>query len=399
METYDYIIAGGGCAGLSLAYYLHREGLDDRRVLIIDRDDKQSNDRTWCFWSNQPTAFDSLIHKRWDRLAFADKKGELVEHLGHRRYQMLRSIDFYRFIHRELDASPQIERRRAYISVIQEDEQGPYVIAGGHRIRARYIFDSCHYLPKLREKQGNYHFLLQHFQGWTIHSNKPVFDPGKALLMDFRTAQHGAARFFYVLPLSKERALVEYTLFSAQLLPKESYDQALRAYITGQLQIQDYQIEETEGGAIPMTDMPFPARSAPHIINIGTQGGAVKPTTGYAFLNIQKQTRQIARQVLQGQSPAVRQANSRRFAFYDTLLLRILQQEGDWAAPVFSRLFRRNSMYNILTFLEEKSNLWQEAGIFASLPLWPFIKALAEVHVLGRSPVRTVRPEAAKSLS
>lgn len=397
MKTYDYIIAGGGCAGLSLAYYLHLEGLGDRSVLIIDRDEKLSNDRTWCFWTEQPTEFDSLIHKRWDRLAFADKNGEIVEHLGDRQYQMLRSIDFYRFVRRELASSSQIEWRRAHISGIQEDEQGPYVIAGGRRIRARYVFNSCHHLLSIKERARNAHFLLQHFQGWTIRSEEPVFDPGKALLMDFRTPQDGAARFFYVLPLSSERALVEYTLFSASLLHKEAYRQALEHYITTQLKIPYFVIEETEGGAIPMTDMSFDLYSDSHIINIGTQGGAVKPTTGYAFLNIQEQTRQIARQILGGQLPAVTKKYPRRFAFYDTLLLHILQEEGNWAAPIFSRLFRRNSMYNILTFLEENSNLWQEAGIFASLPFRPFVKALLDVYVFGTGRARKLRPGTAES--
>ncbi len=47
----DYIIAGGGMAGLSLAYYLNESrSLRDKKVLIIDRDAKTANDHTWCFW-------------------------------------------------------------------------------------------------------------------------------------------------------------------------------------------------------------------------------------------------------------------------------------------------------------------------------------------------------------
>ena len=55
MEHYDYIIAGGGCAGLSLAWQLLHSPLRDRTILIVDRDDKDQNDRTWAFWSETDT--------------------------------------------------------------------------------------------------------------------------------------------------------------------------------------------------------------------------------------------------------------------------------------------------------------------------------------------------------
>ena len=50
MTKYDYIIAGGGLSGLSLAYYLNHSTLRNKSVLIIDQDDKTKDDRTWSFW-------------------------------------------------------------------------------------------------------------------------------------------------------------------------------------------------------------------------------------------------------------------------------------------------------------------------------------------------------------
>ena len=52
---YDYIIAGAGCAGLSLAVHMIHSGkFSDKKILIVDKDDKQKNDRTWCFWEKEP---------------------------------------------------------------------------------------------------------------------------------------------------------------------------------------------------------------------------------------------------------------------------------------------------------------------------------------------------------
>jgi len=58
--VYDFIIAGGGLAGLSLAWYLVHSRLRDSRILLLDKEPKQKNDRTWCYWSNRPGEFDSL---------------------------------------------------------------------------------------------------------------------------------------------------------------------------------------------------------------------------------------------------------------------------------------------------------------------------------------------------
>jgi lycopene beta-cyclase len=57
---YDYLITGAGAAGLSLAYHLNQSGLSDKRILLIDRAPKTSNDRTWCFWEVQPGSFEAV---------------------------------------------------------------------------------------------------------------------------------------------------------------------------------------------------------------------------------------------------------------------------------------------------------------------------------------------------
>jgi thioredoxin reductase len=62
-STYDFIIAGGGLAGLSLAYYLSQSSLENAKILIIDQSEKKENDKTWCFWEAQPNAFDEIVRQ------------------------------------------------------------------------------------------------------------------------------------------------------------------------------------------------------------------------------------------------------------------------------------------------------------------------------------------------
>ncbi len=380
MKSYDYIIAGGGCAGLSLAYYLSQSTLANASVLIIDRDDKTQNDRTWCFWTSKPTAFDEIVSKEWNALTFADPTGTQHHRLSHRSYKLIRSADFYQFTKAAIQQYPNFHWLKANVSDVVEDEDGPYVIAEGIQYRAKWVFNSCFNWRNWQRESENNHFLLQHFRGWLIESKTPAFDPKRATLMDFRTKQHGNARFLYVLPFSATKALVEYTIFSASLEPHEQYEQVLRDHLQHQLQVADYEILETEQGVIPMTDMPMAERASQKIIDIGTPGGAVKPTTGYAFLRIQQQTQQIVKQLVKTGSPSRSSLSPERFRFYDKLLLDILENDGAQAQPIFSRLFRNNDVNTILTFLDEGTNIAQEARIFTSLPLPPFLRALARVY-------------------
>ncbi len=379
-KHYDYIIAGGGCAGLSLAYQLQLAGLHDKSILIIDREEKRANDRTWCFWSQDDGPYPELVYKEWPALSFADRRGVIRENLAPWRYQLIRGIDFYRHLHTRLDANPNVHRQTGFIESYGEDERSPFIQVAGNTIRAgEFLFNSC--LPDrgATVSPNRHHHLLQHFKGWIIETAGSPFDTETAMLMDFRTPQQGEARFFYVLPFSPRRALVEYTIFSDNLLGGSTYEAALRDYI-GRHFPGEYSILEEENGVIPMTDRSFRQCGGRRILNIGTVGGAVKPTTGYAFLRIQSQVRQIADKLRRGRHPSYEIDPPARFKFYDRLLLNILQKEGQAAASIFSGLFRRNPMTNILTFLSEASNGWQETKIFSSLPTWPFLKALARVH-------------------
>ena len=102
MPDYDYILSGGGLAGLSLAYHLINSPLRDRSILIIDKDAKQQNDRTWCFWAQQPTLFDEIAYRTWQRLRFASDDFTREYDLAPYHYQMIRGIDFYDFTREKL---------------------------------------------------------------------------------------------------------------------------------------------------------------------------------------------------------------------------------------------------------------------------------------------------------
>ena len=220
---YDYIIAGSGCAGLSLLHaLLHTPSLQNKSILVIDQDSKKSNDRTWCYWEKQPGLFEPIVHAQWNTLEFltTDFKKELD--LGAYTYKMIQGIDFYNFV---LNTAKQCKN----VTFVQEtifsiDAETTVVTTNKNSYTATYIFNSTPlFNPKITEKNS----LLQHFKGWVIQTKEPVFDPKVGRLMDFSLSQENGATFMYVLPTSTTEALVEYTLFSPTLLNKDTYTVAL----------------------------------------------------------------------------------------------------------------------------------------------------------------------------
>ncbi|RYY97568.1 MAG: lycopene cyclase [Chitinophagaceae bacterium] len=371
-EDYDFIIAGGGCAGLSLLHALIREGVaGGKRILVVDRDPKERNDRTWCFWEAAAGPFQPIVYKEWEALNFFSDGFARRLDIAPYRYKLIRGIDFYRFCHEEASRYPGIRFLRQPVEQLFTDERGAGIRCGGEEYRARYVFSSLYERPAPRPGQ---HWLLQHFTGWVIETDAPAFDPEVATLMDFRTAQAEGTTFFYVLPFSPTRALVEYTLFTDRLLPKEAYEAALDAYIRDRIGGPGFTVTEREYGVIPMTNHRFP-RHAGNIVYTGTAGGQTKGSSGYTFRNIQQHSAALARSLKQQGHPFAVEATPRRFGFYDSVLLDILAARSLEGADIFTRLFRGNRAADVFRFLDNDSALHQELRLISTLPTLPFARA------------------------
>ncbi|MFZ4427755.1 MAG: lycopene cyclase family protein [Saprospiraceae bacterium] len=393
MRKYDFIIAGGGCAGLSLVLeMLGHASLRDKKILIIDNAPKAANDRTWCFWTRDPGAYRSMLTHSWEEVHFSGPGGmQRTNPIAPYTYCMVRSSEFYAFAHNKISHAPNVEFLYGHISGIQGDKVCGRAWVNDECYVAPWVFNSCHSISELLE-QAPSDALWQHFRGWWVKATAAVFSPNTATLMDFRTPQLQGGHFLYLLPLNAHEALVEYTVFSTELMPRDHYDGALERYLGQTVPIGPYTVQEEEHGVIPMFSLARPSKGGLRIVEIGTLGGAVKPTTGYAFLRIQAQARALARQLAAGRTPEV-PSYPARFRFYDGLLLHLLQTRGSEAARIFDALFQRNPFPRILRFLDEQSRVDEEAAIFSTLPWGLFLTALWEKHFAG------LRANVAPSLS
>lgn len=366
---------------MSLAYHLAHSPLQERTILIIDKDRKQRNDRTWCFWTDRPTLFDGILYRTWDKVEFVGETFRRQYDLAPYHYQMVRGIDFYRATQSDLQARPNVEFLQGRVEHIQDGAGQAQVTVNGQTFCAGWVFDSRFAPGEFRPDPARYHNLKQHFKGWEIETAAPAFDPQSATLFDFRTPQNGRMRFVYVLPFSDRRALVEYTLFSADLLTRAEYEQGLKDYLAGVLRLTDYRILDEESGVIPMTDFPFPRRAGQRVMKIGTPGGLVKPSTGYAFLRIQRDSEAIVQSLVQTSQPFAVPHSPPRYGLFDSIILQLMYRRAGLMKSIFTALFQRNPIQRIFRFLDE-ANPWDEdLHLLASLPPLPFVQALYKLKV------------------
>jgi len=383
MEMFDFILAGGGAAGLSLALRLIQT-FPHKKILIVDRAPKQTNDRTWCFWSVHPSPYPSATYRTWERLAFFNTNFSTTFTLSPYHYYLIRGIDFYRYAYDILNASPNVRFEFGDVRSISEDENAAYIDLNGVHFQGEWVFSSLYDPGKIKADPKRYHYLKQHFRGWEIETSLPFFDPQTPTLFDFRTPQNGQMRFMYILPFSEREALVEYTLFSPTLLTSEEYDQALQRYITEVLKIREYQIRAVENGVIPMSDQPLPRQLGKRILAIGTLGGRVKPSSGYAFLRIQKDSEAIISSLIQHGHPFDLPESPARYRLFDSIMLQVMLRHGDQMHHIFTQLFRNNPVKRVFGFLDEEQTFLQNVKILTSLPPLPFLRALLRLKLLGR---------------
>lgn len=376
MNDYDFVILGGGASGLSLALALAQSSLGTRSILLVEKDTKDRNDRTWGYWIRQDTPLDEICHKVWQNIRFTSDETDLKIALQPYRYQMIRGIDFYNYMRRELTQFPNVKFLTGTVEGWEDGEARARVWVDGEVFHATWVFDSRLTPADIIPKPAKYHYLKQHFKGWEIETDAPVFDPDTATLFDLRTKQSSGLSFLYILPFSNSRALVEYTQFSSTLLLAEEYDQGLQEYISERLRINQYRIMEVEAGVIPMTDHPFPRQLGRRVLSIGSRAGRVKPSTGYAFSRIQRDTQAIVNSLVTQNHPFAIPADSPRHKFYDSLMLNVYAAPNNPLQQIMASMFTRNPIHRVFRFLDDETNIWEEIRLLASLPPVPFLRAL-----------------------
>ena len=351
MKEFDYVIIGGGCAGLSLAYELEiNNKLKDKSLAIIENREKYERDKTWSFWKVFDHNFQDCVIKSWNNFtintpdAFRELKSEKFP------YQSIDSGKFYNKVNAKLKSNKNIN----FFKSLDEIDSSNSV-----------IFNSVNESPPDKSK------LWQHFQGIEIETKKNIFDEEIFNLMDFNCDQKDAVHFFYTLPFSKNKALVETTwLSNLESDVYKDYDIQLENYIKNNLRIKEYKINYTEKGAIPL----YYPNTNNNFINIGTVGEMTRLSTGYTFLNIQEHSKYI-RENLDNISNKERFKLNNKYIFLDKIFLKVVKNNPEQMPSIFFNLFKVKAD-TFIKFMSNKSNLVDDLSIILKMPKFTFLKAL-----------------------
>ncbi len=374
-KHYDYIIAGAGLAGLSLAFKIKSSPiLAGKSILLVDRDTKQKNDRTWCFWSNENELFESIVHKKWSKITYASPSIEKEFDIKPYAYKMIRGIDFYKHTIAYLKEKDGVDFLFDNIKSLNSDHKKAILETDNHKITSNHAFKS--YYENIDFSKDI--FVWQHFKGIIVQTPTDTFDPNNAHFMDFRVEQDGETRFFYVLPINKREALIEIAVFSSSIPDPSFYDPFIKKYINDTLGISTYEVIEEELGAIPMTTHNFQKKTQDRIIRIGTNGGSVKASSGYAFKRIQEDTDLLVSLIEQNKIKKYNPRNN-RFLFYDKIMLDAILSGSTTGETVFTKLFKNLKPQTIFKFLDEKGSFFNDLKIFTAPPTWPFLKSFFRV--------------------
>ena len=373
MKHYHYIFTGNGLSALLTLFEMVKSGqFSDKKILLIDSDAKNKNDRTWCFWDTE-NLFDEISAKKWQHAWFKNENFTNQLNLHPYTYKMIRSADFYKLMFNTILQHKNIEIFQDDVVDFSELGNNCLVQTKTKSFTCNQIFNSI-YNPKFVKSQTKFPLVQQHFIGWFIKSKEAVFTEDCPTFMDFSVEQKGNTRFMYVLPTSSTEALLEYTLFSKDLLSKEAYESEIEKYIK-KLGVTEYEIIEKEQGNIPMTCFPFWKNNSKNIINIGSAGGWSKASTGYTFKNSVKKSRELVR-FLQTKNDFTKFHKINKFWFYDLLLIDILYQTNQYGSTIFSSMFKTGKASLIFKFLDEETSIWEDLQVIWMCPKGLFIKAL-----------------------
>ena len=351
MKEFDYVIVGGGCSGLSLAYELEiHKKLENKTLAIIEPRNEYDRDKTWSFWKVINHNFDDCVKKSWNNFSIKTSKSFKEIKCDNFPYQSIDSGLFYKKINETLKKNKNISFHKK-VKDINTDSS--------------FIFNS---VPSFKIDQNK---LWQHFHGIEIQTPDNFFDDTIINLMDFDCEQRNNVHFFYVLPFSKNQAMIETTWLSKDDKSLKDYESQVKNYIN-RLGLKDYKINFKEEGAIPLFHPTNDKEK--NKINIGTAGGMTRLSTGYTFLNIQEHSKYIRKNIENIQSTK-RYDIGKKYQTLDKVFLRVLKKNPEKMPNIFFNMFNASSDTTI-KFLSNKSSIFEDLSIILKMPKLTFVKSI-----------------------
>ena len=367
----DVLVAGAGAAGLSLAVRLaERTRLS---VRVLDVRPGPTDDRTFCFFRGRSHPFERAIARRHATVRVRDARREVRRTLTERPYEELPGLAFAELALRLLAPSDRVHVAwNTGLCAFGEQRERVLVETTRGAVSARILVDARGgraHAHAARGKDTDVRWL-QHFVGHVVRTERPVFEPGVATLMDFDVPQDEGPHFVYVLPTSAHEALVEDTYFSAAVLPRARYEANLASWLDRH-GAGGVEVLRREAGAIPMVTAPHRGLARSRVVTLGRRGGAARASSGDAVEFIQRQCDALADRLASagGREPLTWDPPRSVVAtFLDRVMLSFLRTHPARAPEVFVPLFEQVPPDALARFLSEEGRPDDHVRVMAAVP-------------------------------
>lgn len=362
---YDIAIIGAGLAGLSIAYRLAKLPL---KILLVDQRKNYIRDKTWCYWNVYQHPFQHLVKYRWNNWQVHYKDKTTSQNNPKNPYELINSEDFYRYTLDYLNLQSNVTCYfNTNIENLITNKKYPTLSINNTTYQVHWLLDSRTHLKNI--------FFWQSFIGWEIEMEQAVFDEKSIKIMDFQCAPSHQIAFIYLLPFSSQKALIEATWFHPD---KNQAKNHAKDYIIQYLEKNypniKYKITYQEQAHLPMDWRIQAEQSHTNIISIGTASGALKSSTGYGFLAIQKQADNIYQELTTTGKISHQPLRSLLINYLDKLFLHYLKYYPELAKQSFYQLFNNVPSHSLLYFLNDKAKPIDYFHVINTLPKIPLIK-------------------------
>lgn len=368
------LILGGGCAGLSLAMRLAEGPIPYEKVIIIEKRDVYRNDRTWCFWKLDDARFTQLAACEWNSFRIADGQSETIVDCATTPYQMIRSGDFYEFALTAIKQSPLIEVHlgHAVKNIVKTSRDGWVIETDRSSFSGSVIIDTRPDAPEDTKP-----VLWQSFFGQEISCDVGLFEAPIPDLMNFLPTHDDGVAFSYVLPFSETEALLETTVFGADILTIDDLAARQHRLVSRITKGHRFDVRRSEYGALPMGAVRTPIATDSYF-KVGIMAGSLRPSTGYAFQRIQRWAEACAISIRTGSGPVGHVPDPWSIRMMDVLFLKVMREAPQIGAMLFCRIFKNVRPDKVIRFLSDHGTPSDCSAIIFALPPYPFLRMLAK---------------------
>lgn len=368
MKEFDYIILGGGLSGLTLAYELNKQGcLENKTLCILEKRKEYSRDKSWSYWDFENNKFPDCVIGSWDTFSITLNQKTINITCPQSPYRTIDSKKFYDFVTKQLRSNDNIV---TVMDCAIQTIQGHAIHTNKGNYVGKVIYDS---LIDLSHQTPT---MYQHFFGCEVETDNDCFNENIVDLMNFDCSQDGGLHFFYTLPFSKNKALIETTWYSKIIKKQSEYQNEIDHYLR-EKNIKG-KITYTEYGAIPLNlkKTNKKSNSSKDYIKIGSAGRLTRASTGYTFQAIQSFSEQLAGNLKLDRNLTVPNIRHKKYDFLDEIFLSVMEHEYKSMPGIFFNLFKSNDSVATISFLSDRSNWIQDLKVILSMPKLIFIKNL-----------------------